>query len=810
VPFFVFGTFVVAAVVFWSVGRNSLSTGGTFGIAVTFFQIVAFIGKLQLGWPANFLTLVQVITVPFTFELDVLATECAYTSSYPLKWSLMFFFPVLFLIHFGIIYLVILAYLTLKGTSYARLPGVVGTPAATHSAAVQQLPAGDSLATEYDVRNRSINGYLLFLKLIYLMPTILSFEIWDCTLREDGRWHLDAAPALYCFEDWWRGLAPFGAAGMVVYGVLIPFGIGLFIRRNRARLHTPQFLVRYSSLYSDYKDTVPYWETVVMLLKFSMLLPIMFFTVYEDFQINSFLLVLFVSLVVHMLWRPFFVERYNRLQLVLQWASIAILVVGMGIRASLAQEEKFFDRELWAMSALAIFLVGVSIMAVLAFILFDATVINALLIRKIEPDLLVSIDLLMHQHGKAEVAQWLGRGGNGRRYAGMFLDVLGSVAVDVRSLRVDPTAVIDSIALDRFINLYTGVSFSPAVVPVVRDWLVRRIDSGDPYSLYDVWQFQKVFAQFCKFQRRLRSNRAFALPLMPPMHLEDVEVFRSLILDTETRPLEPVRNMIRALYQADVVADSIVVAVMMQLYVGDGTSLRSMNKAFIGLALAKAKEEAERRERRAADPYASAGTMGDETLQQAVTLDVPGADAGAMELDDLFGPSDDDEEEDDPEDNSRGGKGRARPRRLPLRRRAALLLPYLNGFYEGAWTDATLARIAKWIEDDTGPDTLRSQRKTALSPFFYLHHLFCCTREDVISDDGQVFREVGSREDAAGGGGLWDWLGADEYEYVDGVRRRVKLPWYHGFSALYRSAKQTVGLASEEEEDTWEPSSSDE
>jgi hypothetical protein len=265
-----------------------------------------------------------------------------------------------------------------------------------------------------------------------------------------------------------------------------------------------------------------------------------------------------------------------------------------------------------------------------------------------------------------------------------------------------------------------------------------------------------------------------------------VRAFRTLLNPPNlkpgaAKPLEPVRNLLHALYQDNVVSDSVLVAVMNQLYVGDQTSLVSMNKAFIGLALA--------REATAKEVELAGGGSGHSAQHNAAPLDDEAKDSIQVdaELELLVKSRVAEDPLVDPEE---------------LRDSVQTLVPYLLGFYEGSYTNATLRRISLWIHD--GEDRLRSIRKVGRSPFFYLHNLYTTTREDTIDADGKVFKDnvADPVEDVDTGffSGLFSWAGggggnAEEEGEDNDLRGKGKVtPWYHGFSTAWKSAKKTVGF----------------
>jgi hypothetical protein len=595
-----FSIFVIFAAVLISVlikivGKHSRASGGIVGIATFFFQVLSMLRRLDLNWPYSFKLVIDILTFPFTFDLDVLAGECAFLSlPWHVKWSAMWFLPFAFLGGFILEYIIISIVVTFGNCCRGK-----GVRIKTYLDGEQVV--SDAPSTEFDIRNRCINAYCMLLTILYLLPITKSFEIFDCTIREDGKSTLDAAPALLCYDPWWYKVAPIAAFGILFYVVLMPIAFAVLVIRNRGNLDRPFFIARYGTIYTDFKPTVPYWESLLMVQKSLMLIPIMFFTGYPEFQIAAFLLVLFLGLTVQLVVRPFFLERYNRLQTILRWCSCLMLLLGMAMRANylLNENEVVWDKQQLAMLGIAFTLLALGVFSILGAITFDLTVIHWELRRRIDKTVVRNLDRLMHPHGMTEMIQWLGRGSLGQEYESALRKTLNAISVEVRwSIEGGQHFKRKKTPLDRFIHLYTGKVFTAPVVPVVRIWLMDNVSgaaAGEITSLAAVSEFAEAFCQFARFQRRFRTSDDFFVRPERPVPRRDNERYARLVASPAgPETLREVQALLRALYSLDLVSDNTVTAIARQIHRGNMTGIDLLAEAFVTLQALEARDGASR------------------------------------------------------------------------------------------------------------------------------------------------------------------------------------------------------------------------
>jgi hypothetical protein len=161
------------------VGKRAKPYTGTIGIATQFFQVLAVIGKLDIGWPERVTDTIRIVTAPFTLDISFLASECSVPAiSYEAKWIITLLLPVAFGFLFAAIldvYKLVLHWRGKEGRS---------------------------------ITSRVINAYCLLISLGYLYLVSTALEIFACTKQRDGAIALVADPSLICYEGWWYRLLP--------------------------------------------------------------------------------------------------------------------------------------------------------------------------------------------------------------------------------------------------------------------------------------------------------------------------------------------------------------------------------------------------------------------------------------------------------------------------------------------------------------------------------------------------------------------------------------------------------------------------
>lgn len=114
---------------------------------------------------------------------------------------------------------------------------------------------------------------------------------------------------------------------LILYVIGLPVVGTIHLLRNKHKLHDAQFSTRYGLLYLGYQDNRAWWELVVAFRKVLVVSTGTFGTLLGvvDIQAHLALLVVFVSIVVHLVGQPFDMTRENtRLLHNLELAALAI------------------------------------------------------------------------------------------------------------------------------------------------------------------------------------------------------------------------------------------------------------------------------------------------------------------------------------------------------------------------------------------------------------------------------------------------------------------------------------------------------
>eukprot|EP00775_Hariotina_reticulata_P003872 gene3872-4127_t len=125
-----------------------------------------------------------------------------------------------------------------------------------------------------------------------------------------------------CFHGAHAALAGFGAAMLVIVGVILPLVLGVQLWRNRGRLREPEFALKYSFLYREYEDNLCFWEFVIMARKLAFLGVFVALTpphlLMAEFvallQLVVVVMVAVIALLVQEVLQPFKDQRLNTLE----------------------------------------------------------------------------------------------------------------------------------------------------------------------------------------------------------------------------------------------------------------------------------------------------------------------------------------------------------------------------------------------------------------------------------------------------------------------------------------------------------------
>ena len=100
---------------------------------------------------------------------------------------------------------------------------------------------------------------------------------------------------------------------IILYILGLPLAATLLVMRNKKNLHQARFYTRYGLLYLGYRDERAWWELIVALRKVAVVSIGTFGTLLGvvDLQAHLALMTIFVSIIVHLIGKPFDVSKPN-------------------------------------------------------------------------------------------------------------------------------------------------------------------------------------------------------------------------------------------------------------------------------------------------------------------------------------------------------------------------------------------------------------------------------------------------------------------------------------------------------------------
>ncbi|GAX73320.1 hypothetical protein CEUSTIGMA_g774.t1 [Chlamydomonas eustigma] len=136
---------------------------------------------------------------------------------------------------------------------------------------------------------------------------------------------------LKCYEGYHLvAVMALGVPGVICFCLGVPAFSFYFMWRNKHRLYQQGFLRAYGFIYSDYRDGAYYWETVVLLRKFLIVLVVVFLLpAGAQMQVLVALGVIIVAMVLQMVMMPFRLSRMEGLERFALYGNTIGLYVGM-------------------------------------------------------------------------------------------------------------------------------------------------------------------------------------------------------------------------------------------------------------------------------------------------------------------------------------------------------------------------------------------------------------------------------------------------------------------------------------------------
>merc|ERR1711916_332262 len=180
-----------------------------------------------------------------------------------------------------------------------------------------------------------IRSYYQILVLLYLPLTGMCMSYFGCRKAEDGSWVLDVAPSRPCFNSSYYAVFPFAVVFFLLYCLSIPgFIFWLLYTRNKSAHEDDDdgmglilFQLKYGFLVARFKESNYFFETFIMLRKFSVVLMTTFFYTAET-KSNAAVLALGASFIQLCLTLPYRAKFHNIMAILCLGSCAAVLEGG--------------------------------------------------------------------------------------------------------------------------------------------------------------------------------------------------------------------------------------------------------------------------------------------------------------------------------------------------------------------------------------------------------------------------------------------------------------------------------------------------
>eukprot|EP00164_Ancoracysta_twista_P005991 GFYU01008258.1.p1 GENE.GFYU01008258.1~~GFYU01008258.1.p1 ORF type:complete len:2339 (-),score=326.96 GFYU01008258.1:72-7088(-) len=185
----------------------------------------------------------------------------------------------------------------------------------------------------YSMAMRSgINGCVVALSITYVVIAKKTFEGLDCVTEADGRRFLDAQPNILCSVDDDEDFAFLQPRALLmtfllVMGIPLLFAVLLFTQVDMLAAESRKQMLGY--LYGRFKLNVFWWELMILLRKLLLVLATVFFTRFPWFQVAAGMAVLFVSIIIHIWYQPYYSKLVNAVDFLLMVNNFMVMFSGL-------------------------------------------------------------------------------------------------------------------------------------------------------------------------------------------------------------------------------------------------------------------------------------------------------------------------------------------------------------------------------------------------------------------------------------------------------------------------------------------------
>jgi hypothetical protein len=177
-------------------------------------KVISILSSFDYHWPSK--TQEALFFTWFTnFNSDFLASECTFSVSFAVKYSLFLAMPIFLMFSISLRYLFFLLqskilqrYGNSLRTKFACVLTETESAFSLFKKAVAWLITDKPAERISQIRQETLNICATLLTTVYLFAASLSLSFFDCVDRGDGLWTLKRNPEFECYSTDWFALLP--------------------------------------------------------------------------------------------------------------------------------------------------------------------------------------------------------------------------------------------------------------------------------------------------------------------------------------------------------------------------------------------------------------------------------------------------------------------------------------------------------------------------------------------------------------------------------------------------------------------------
>jgi len=278
--------------------KESVSTK----ILLNHIQMLALLSALGSLWTQPFNQVLYIGGIASFIDNNFVSADCAFDVSYAFEFGFFMLIPIFTLLICGVIFF------------FIYLVRLFLVPKCT----------GKSVSSS-ELRNAVLAGYVLAVIVInfivYPAICIKVMEIFDCSIVVGDKKYLNTAPEIECGTSQHTPYFIWGIVMLIVFCVGVPiFAAVMLVKYKKSSSPNVQMVLRF--LYDGFKGNRFYWEIVIMLRKFLIVVAI---TIAPTllYQVYGMTFIVQAALLLHLLLHPYTSGRQFRLEL---WSLVAMIM----------------------------------------------------------------------------------------------------------------------------------------------------------------------------------------------------------------------------------------------------------------------------------------------------------------------------------------------------------------------------------------------------------------------------------------------------------------------------------------------------